>query len=112
MMKQIYIVVQKVYLTNKKKTETYWQEGMCRALFCEDRIEAINKYQKLYPVLRWIELKECEEVSDNFDYFISNNKYFYDHTKWGIIENYNYNIKWLMENMPAEDFKEWWYETR
>lgn len=110
-MKQIYIVGQKVYYTNKKKTETYWQQGMYKPLFCEDEIEAIKKYQKLYPTLEFIGTFNCEEVSDNYDYFHSN-KYVYDCTNWEIIENYTYNIQWLVENMPAEDFKEWWkYET-
>ena len=84
--------------------------GGYKAIWANSESEAIKKYSKFFKNVR-LTIDNIETYSSEWDFW-SSEKYLLENTIYCIIPNYVYTIDWLMKNMTAEDFKEWWYETR
>lgn len=126
-MGKIFIVgKEELYTKNKKKrkikfnsgnsSEDFQEEsylyklGGYRAIWANSESEAIKKYSKFFKNVR-LTIDNVEVYSSEWDFW-SGEKYNLEKTVYCVIPNYVYTIDWLMKNMTAEDFKEWWYETR
>ena len=106
----------KIKFNSRNSSEEFQEEsrlyklGGYKAIWANSESEAIKKYRVIFKNVR-LTIDNVEEYSSEWDFW-SGEKYLLENTVYCVIPNYVYTIDWLMKNMAAEDFKEWWYETR
>ena len=106
----------KIKFNSRNSSEEFQEEsrfyklGGYKAIWANSESEAIKKYRIIFKNVR-LTIDNVEEYSSEWDFW-SGEKYLLENTVYCVIPNYVYTIDWLIKNMTAEDFKEWWYETR